>query len=245
MSAESERLRDQRLPEESRNASTRSAIGSDTSNPTGFIFRRNLKEVGETLCSSAGFADLIHLMRYAEYDPSIVSDIGFSSFSDSANPTWTAAASASISSTLVPRSSSSPASPASSMRFRRFQASFPADAKRRRLRQARFHSAGQQQSIMAVILIPIIAGPVLRATRALCAGSRSKVSFGAPPSLISSRNFGPLPVPQVALRTLKPSGDSVIRTTHKSDRHTRCPQRPTISSTTPVPPACSSPCSAE
>ena len=37
---------------------------------------------------------------------------------------------------------------------------------------------------------------------------RSKVSFGASPSLISSRNFEPLPVPQVALRTLKPSGDS-------------------------------------
>jgi hypothetical protein len=53
--------------------------------------------------------------------------------------------------------------------------------------------------------------------------SRSKVSIGAPPSLIYSRNFEPLPVPQVALRTLKPSGDSVIRTTHKSDRHTRCP----------------------
>jgi hypothetical protein len=53
--------------------------------------------------------------------------------------------------------------------------------------------------------------------------ARSKVPFGAPPSLIPSRNFEPLPVPQVALRTLKPSGDSAIRTTHKSDRHTRCP----------------------
>jgi hypothetical protein len=41
--------------------------------------------------------------------------------------------------------------------------------------------------------------------------SRSKVSFGAPPSLISSRNFEPLPVPQVALRTLNPSGDSVYQ----------------------------------
>ncbi|CAH0125813.1 hypothetical protein SRABI83_00071 [Arthrobacter sp. Bi83] len=40
---------------------------------------------------------------------------------------------------------------------------------------------------------------------------RSKVSFGASPSLISSRNFGSLPVPQVALRTLKPSGDSVYQ----------------------------------
>jgi hypothetical protein len=61
--------------------------------------------------------------------------------------------------------------------------------------------------------------------------ARTNVSFGAPPSLISSRNFESLPVPQVALRTLKPSGDSAIRTTHKSDRHIRCP------------PACSSPCS--
>jgi len=66
--------------------------------------------------------------------------------------------------------------------------------------------------------------------------SRSKVSFGAPPSLISSRNLESLPVPQVALRTLKPSADSAVRTTHKSDRHIRCPQRPTTSSTTPVPP---------
>jgi hypothetical protein len=33
--------------------------------------------------------------------------------------------------------------------------------------------------------------------------SRSRVSFCAPPSLISSRNFESLPVPQVALRTLK------------------------------------------
>jgi hypothetical protein len=66
--------------------------------------------------------------------------------------------------------------------------------------------------------------------------SRSKVSFGAPPSLISSRNVESLPVPQVAFRTLKPSGDSSIRTTHKSDRPIRCPQRPTTSSTTQVPP---------
>jgi hypothetical protein len=41
--------------------------------------------------------------------------------------------------------------------------------------------------------------------------SRSKVSFGAPPSLISSRNFEPLPVPQVALRTLKPITDSIYQ----------------------------------
>jgi hypothetical protein len=41
--------------------------------------------------------------------------------------------------------------------------------------------------------------------------SRSKVSFGAPPSLISSRNFGSFPVPQVALRTLQPSGDSIYQ----------------------------------
>ncbi|MDR6508433.1 hypothetical protein J2805_004149 [Arthrobacter oryzae] len=38
---------------------------------------------------------------------------------------------------------------------------------------------------------------------------------GAPPSLISSRNFEPLPVPQVALRTLKPSGDSM----YQNDAH--------------------------
>ena len=44
--------------------------------------------------------------------------------------------------------------------------------------------------------------------------SRTKISFGAPPSLISPRNFGPVPVPQVALRPLVPSGDSSIRTTH-------------------------------
>lgn len=51
---------------------------------------------------------------------------------------------------------------------------------------------------------------------------RYKFSFGAPPSLISSRNFGPLPVPQVALRPLEPSSDSSIRTTRKSDRNARC-----------------------
>jgi hypothetical protein len=51
--------------------------------------------------------------------------------------------------------------------------------------------------------------------------SRSKVSFGAPPSPFSSRNFEPLPVPQVALRAPKPRGDSAIRTTHKSDRHVK------------------------
>jgi putative SOS response-associated peptidase YedK len=67
--------------------------------------------------------------------------------------------------------------------------------------------------------------------------SRFNVSFGAPPSLIYSRNIEPLPVPQVALRTLKPSGDSV------TERHTNLTdtsggrQGPTTSSKTPVPPA--------
>jgi hypothetical protein len=66
-----------------------------------------------------------------------------------------------------------------------------------------------------VVLIPIIAGRALHATRALRAGLDPKFRPALLASLISSRNFEPLPVPQVAFRTLKPSGDSAVRTTPK------------------------------
>ena len=58
-------------------------------------------------------------------------------------------------------------------------------------------------------------------TRSIFAGC-PKILFGAPPSLIFLRNLRSLPVPQVAHRPLIPSRDSSIRTTHKSDRNTRC-----------------------
>ncbi len=54
----------------------------------------------------------------------------------------------------------------------------------------------------------------------------AKLSFGAPPSLISSRNFGPLPVPQVALRPLIPSSDSSIRTAPRSNTFSYIPAVP-------------------
>jgi hypothetical protein len=74
----------------------------------------------------------------------------------------------------------------------------------------RLHEPPEATSLF-VILIPIIAGRALHATRALRAGLDPKFRPALLASLISSRNFEPLPVPQVAFRTLQPSGNSMYQ----------------------------------
>lgn len=158
-----------------------------------------------------------------------------SSFSDSANPVWAAAASASICSTLMPavhlrRRPQRPRCDSDVSRHR------PADAKRRRVTQAGFNPpVNSNASSLFVILMPHYRWTGSSAHPRRCAPvSPTKISFGAPASLISSRNFLGSAGSPICTTAPQPSGGSSIRTmqesnglaTHRTGGQGNAPVRP-------------------
>jgi hypothetical protein len=86
----------------------------------------------------------------------------------------------------------------------------------------RLHEPREATSLF-VILIPIIAGRVLHATRAVRAAHDPEFRSALPRRLFPLETLNRSRFPKLHSGPSKPSGDSAIRTTHTSDRHIRCP----------------------